>query len=183
MIIWGHYNRQRPEDTGHFDCPQCDQNRGFTLLRTWKYFHIYFIPIVKEELVAEDVVCQECGGAFPVTVLVAGADDKSYAFMEGIGGPESVLDNIKNVVEFTDAALEEILQRYAMGKFDDDVAVRVEPDRSGPRAVRIAFDLALADGRDWIGQSQGFPIVIDRRVASELEGSIIDFNDGEFFRK
>jgi Fe-S cluster assembly iron-binding protein IscA len=46
----------------------------------------------------------------------------------------------------------------------------------------IAFDIALADGRDWIGESNGIPVVVDRTVAPQLQGSTIDFREGEFAR-
>jgi Fe-S cluster assembly iron-binding protein IscA len=64
-----------------------------------------------------------------------------------------------------------------------DAVVRIEPDALSPIQVRIAFDYALADGRDVMGQSQGIPIVVDRRVAPELVGATIDFRDGTFVRR
>ena len=94
----------------------------------------------------------------------------------------SPTDNFGNIISLTDAAVAEIKRRHKRGQFDSDVVVRVEPDRSEVRKVSIAFDFALADGRDWIGQSRGIPIVVDRAIAPQLHGSTIDFRDGVFMR-
>ncbi|MEZ6112717.1 MAG: hypothetical protein R3C99_17155 [Pirellulaceae bacterium] len=69
---------------------------------------------------------------------------------------------------------------YGLRVHAEPNVVRVTPDISDYRKVTIQFDFALADGRDWIGQSQGIPIVVDREVAPELQGRIIDFRDGDF---
>ncbi|MBC8353504.1 MAG: zinc-ribbon domain-containing protein [Planctomycetes bacterium] len=85
MIIWGNYDRDRNEDTGRFECPQCGSETDFTLVRTWNYFHIYFIPIAKQQLVAERILCEECNIAFPITVLAGNAQMVESAFGSGHG--------------------------------------------------------------------------------------------------
>src|SRR5208337_3569559 len=45
-------------------------------------------------------------------------------------------------------------------------------------APRGNFDYALADGRDWIGESRGIGIIVDRRDAPLLLGRTIDFLNG-----
>ena len=182
MIIWGHYNRDRKEDTGQFQCPQCDSDCDFTLIRTWKYFHLYFIPLVKQELLEERIQCGNCNTAFPITVLAGTAAEITSALVAGSGNEQSVSDNFGNVVDLTDSAIEEIRRRLTDGQFDADVVVRVTPDRSEYRKVSVQFDLALAGGRDWIGQSHGIPIVVDRDLAAELQGCTVDFQYGEFVR-
>ncbi len=104
------------------------------------------------------------------------------AFEAGRDGPTSLSDNFGNIVELTEAACEEIKRRHATGQFGADVVVRIEPDSNVPTHVLVAFDFPLADGRDWIGESHGIPIVIDRRVAPELWGCRIDVCDGAFVR-
>jgi Fe-S cluster assembly iron-binding protein IscA len=182
MIIFGHYNRDRIEDTGQFQCPQCNATCDFTLIRTWSYFHLYFIPIAKQALVAERIQCGNCYHSFPITVLAGVAAEVTSAFPADNGIAPSISDHFCNVVEFTDSAIEEIRRRHAAGRFGADVVVRVTPDRSEYPKVMIQFDYALADGRDWIGQSHGIPMVVDREYAPELQGSTIDFRDGNFVR-
>ena len=182
MIIWGHCNRDRTEDTGQFQCPQCNSQCGFTLIRTWQYFHLYFIPVAKQELVGERIQCDNCNNAFPITVLAGMAADIASAFDAGNGTARLVSDNFGNVIDLTDVAIDEIRRRHTAGRFDADVVVRASPDPSEFRKVMIQFDYALADGRDWIGQSQGIPIVVDREVAPELQGCTIDFREGAFVR-
>lgn len=182
MILWGNYDRDRQEESGRFDCPQCACETEFVLIRTWNYFHIYFIPLARQELVAERVVCLSCNCAFPVTVLVGSAKSVPSAFESSQTQTNSLSGNFGNVVELTAAAIAEIRRRHAAGRFDSSVVVRVEPDSWEARKVSIAFDFPLADGRDWIGQSHGTPLVVDRRVAAQLQGATIDFRDGEFIR-
>lgn len=182
MFIWGHYNRDLSEDTGRFQCPHCDSECDFALIRTWRYFHLCFIPLARQELVAERIQCSNCNNAFPITVLAGTAAEITSAFEAGGGSARSISDNFGNVVEFTDSAIAEIRRRHKEGRFDADVVVRVTPDRSEFRKVAIAFDFALADGRDWIGQSHGIPIVVDRDMAPELQGAIIEIRDGDFVR-
>ena len=150
------------------------------LIRTWKYFHLYGIPVAKQELLGERILCNNCGSAFPITVLAGTAAAVGSQFQAGSGMAHSLSDHFGNVVDLTDAAIDEIRKRHKAGRFDPDVVVRVTPDIADYRKVTIQFDFALADGRDWIGQSQGIPIVVDREVAPELQGRIIDFRDGDF---
>lgn len=181
MIHWGHYHLERREDTGHFDCPQCEGDQTFTLLRTWNYFHIYFIPLLKQQLVAEKVLCNRCSSAFPITVLSKAAKTVT-AFDADRDGAHSFFDNFGNVIEFTDAACEEIKRRLSAGKFGAEAVVRITPDSMAPNHVGVLFDFALADGRDWIGKSRGIPVVVDRNDARELQGAKVDFRDGTFVR-
>lgn len=48
--------------------------------------------------------------------------------------------------------------------------------------TQATFDIDVADGFDWVGESQGIPIVVDRRDAPELRGATIEFRGGEFVR-
>lgn len=182
MLIWGHCNCDRNEDTGQFWCPGCDYECEFTLIRTWKFFHLYFIPLVKQYLLGERIQCRTCKNAFPITVLAGTAAQITSPHDAGSGIARSLSDNFGNIVDLTDSAVDEIRRRHAAGQFDADVVVRVSLDRAEYRTVTIQFDFVLADGRDWIGQSKGIPIVVDRDMASELQGFTVDFRHGEFVR-
>jgi len=180
FFISGHYHRQRREAKGRFDCPQCNGTQAFTLLRTWNYYHIYFVPILKQQLVAEKVLCDRCSCAFPITVLSGEAKTVTAAFSAGREGDEPFIANFGNVVELTEAASEEINRRLTAGCFGPETVVRIAPDRMTPNHASVLFDFPLADGRDWIGQSRGIPIVVDRQDAEELQGFTIDFRHETF---
>ena len=170
MFIWGSYERELQEGTGQFHCPRCNTDRDFTLIRTWLYSHIYFIPIAKQQLLAEHVVCIGCNRTFPTTVLSGEAESVS-CFGTGRFGLSSQADDSRNIVTLTASAVEEIKRRHFEGEFEPNVAVRIEPDIREPNRVSVAFDVLLDDGRDWIGESCGIPILVDRRFRSPGEQS------------
>ncbi|QDU30209.1 hypothetical protein ETAA8_53280 [Anatilimnocola aggregata] len=181
MIIWGQYEREKPEDSGRFTCPRCGPHQTFTLVRTRNYSHIYFIPI-GSRVIGERVECDSCRTAFSVAVLGGDTLAVPSAFEAGLDHSTSLSGTYGNVVELLPAAVEEIKARHAKSGFSHDVVVRVDPVRSSARLVTVTFDEAVADGQDWIGQSCGIPIIVDRRVAPELQGSKIAYQDGQFVR-
>jgi len=104
--------------------------------------------------------------------------DSAFTASSPAGG--SALDHFGNVVTLSDAAVVEISQRHAQGGYEHDVAVRVEIEDEHQRTCRIGFDYPEADGRDWIGDSKGITILVDRRDASSIHGSTIQYEDGIF---
>jgi Fe-S cluster assembly iron-binding protein IscA len=180
MIICGFSQRDRTEVAGRFYCPRCGHDRDFELIRTWTYFHLYFLPIVKTGLVAERILCGGCHTTFSIALLAGNAGKLPSAFEAGMDVADSLSDQLGNVVDFTDAAVEEVWRRHREGRFGDDVVVRVDSDPSESRRVPVSFDFPLANGCDWIGHSNGISVVVDRRVASDLKGRTIDFRDGDF---
>jgi Fe-S cluster assembly iron-binding protein IscA len=180
MFIAGTYNRELVEDSGRFDCPCCAQDRDFRLVRTWEYFHLYFIPLAKQRLVAEQVVCGECKQKFAITVLARRAQNGQMIQPIESQIPPSILDHFAKVVDFTDAAVQEIRRRHAQAKFGSEVVVRVECEPPDYHKINITFDYPIADERDWIGESNGIPVVIDREIAPEIQGSTVDFSAGQF---
>jgi len=181
--MWHSAERELNEDYGSFECPRCEREFEYRLIRTWSYFHLFFfIPVCKEHLISEHVRCSNCGEHFPVAVLAAGAQMvEAGAALQPVD--RSVQGSIGNVVELSEAAVEEIRRRHGAGEFEPDVVVRVEPHQTSRHQLKVAFDFALADGRDWIGQSDGIPVVVDRRIAGTIHGVVVDFRDGEFVRR
>jgi hypothetical protein len=177
MLIWGYNDRERQEGAGQFWCPRCQAEQDYVLIRTWQYFHVYFIPLGKEELVGEHIVCAGCNHTFPSTVLTGEAESILPLGTAGTNLPSSGEDSI---VTLTPSAVEEIRRRHFEGEFEANVAVRIEPDPREPNKVLLAFDMLLDDERDLICQSAGIPILVDRRIAHEVQGSTIDFRYGSF---
>jgi Fe-S cluster assembly iron-binding protein IscA len=181
-IEWGKGVRDRKEGTGRFECPQCASSQQFTLIRTYEHREIYFIAIGAGRLVAERIACDRCAYEFPLTVLGDTPNSLTSAFEATSADPQTPADYSGNVVELTATAARELSRRLAEGQFDADVVVRIELDQEYPTHVIAKFDYPLADGQDWIGQSQEIPIVVDRRVAPQLQGATIDFDDDTFIR-
>ena len=57
------------------------------------------------------------------------------------------------------------------------MAVRIKPENLQEKICRVGFDEAIADGRDWIGKSEGVVVLIDRRDADVLQNAVIDYRD------
>ncbi len=180
MIFFGTRTLTRREDTGEFECPRCGCARNFTLHRVRSYFHIYWIPLFREGIVAEYVRCDSCQHDFPINVLASCAPQVDSPFAAGAATGDSVVDCIGNVVDLTETAAEEMRRRICDAGFGVDVVVRIAPEGSRGLEYRVAFDYATADGQDWLGHSQGLPIAVDKRDAAALHGKVIDFRHGEF---
>lgn len=179
MILFGTTTRERNAETGHFHCPACQQDSSFTLIRTSAYFHLYFIPVFPTGTVGERVQCDSCGNCYSVSILaISSAQETGAPLPDGLG--RSATEQVRNIVELSDAAYDEVLQRFRASGFDSDVVVRIAPIDTEPSKVQVAFDYALTDGRDWLGQSKGIPIVIERKAAELFLGRSIDYRDGEF---
>ena len=91
-----------------------------------------------------------------------------------------IATSLGNVVVLSRPAAREILRRFFSSKFKGKPVVRITPPLSTDEGYLVGFDVALADGRDWIGESQGIGIVIDRRDTTLLLGRTIDFHNGVF---
>ena len=180
MIIWGHYHRDRCEDTGTFDCPTCGTPQPFDFVRTYRYFHIWFIPLFSKGAVAEHVVCSACESHHSIGVLskqAAPIDTVSFAASDA---GRSVREHLGNIVDLSPEAVAAIERRREQGGYDRDVAVRIEPEDVIQRICRVGFDVPEADGRDFIGESSGLTILVDRRDASQFQGATIRYRDGQF---
>lgn len=95
-------------------------------------------------------------------------------------GKQPLTDDRCHAVELTCAAKDEIVRRHSLADFGEDTVVRLEPVANHPFSVKVTFDFFVDDGNDWIGESNGICIVVDRTVIAELRASTIDFVGGEF---
>jgi hypothetical protein len=89
----------------------------------------------------------------------------------------------KQVLELTVRAAEAIRSRRAAGGFPDNIGVRIAPSGHFDTAVEISFDFPVSDGRDWIGESHGLLILIDKSDEGALTGCTVDFEDGGFWAR
>ena len=180
MLIYGYRPVDRCEERGEFDCPSCKTRTSFALWRTYQYWHVYFIPLLRQSIIQERVRCERCFTPHPITVLANRASSVPSQMEAGQQQfDKSVGGTIGNVVSLSEDAFAEIARRHHAGNFGPDVAIRVTPGTTSSTYC-VEFDFVLADGSDWIGESRGIPIVIDRRDAPLLLGKTIDFQNGCF---
>lgn len=95
-------------------------------------------------------------------------------------GDASTIDHRKDIVELTENAAEEILARIKEAKYPAEVAVRIEPADWYNQTVTISFDFPVSDGRDWVDDSQGILLLIEKRHEEQLAGKTIDYLHSEF---
>jgi len=104
-------------------------------------------------------------------------------FLEwGWDAPDDVsfYEHTKKILEVSEAAAEEIRSRLASGGFSSGVAVRVTPTKWADTEVEISFDYPVSDGRDWIDESRGLTLLIDKKHEPQLRGCVVEFCDGTF---
>ena len=80
----------------------------------------------------------------------------------------------KNLISLTAGAVAEIEQRMRNGGHSEGTALRVTPN--GLPFVSIEFDIPISDGRDWLGEFKGLPILIDKKDESALAGCQLDYD-------
>jgi Fe-S cluster assembly iron-binding protein IscA len=92
----------------------------------------------------------------------------------------SIRAHRREILKITDRAAAEIVRLRRAGEFADDCGIRIAPaDSTGPE-VAIQFDFPVTDGRDWVQETSGMVVMIDKRHETKLNGSAIDFVDGRF---
>jgi Fe-S cluster assembly iron-binding protein IscA len=179
MFLWGSRTVERCEERGDFICPRCRASATYSIWRNYSYLHVYFIPLLRQRLLSEHVVCDSCFTPHPITVLVGRSPRVGSAFEAGQESDGSIQSTFGNVVFLSETAEAEIVKRRLIAGFGPDLAVRITPSDNNV-SYAIEFDDAIADGRDWIGESRGIAIVVDRRDAPLLLGKTIDFCNGSF---
>ena len=84
----------------------------------------------------------------------------------------------RKMIEVSELAAEEIRSRMARGGFPDGIGVRITPTKWADSGVEITFDYPVSDGRDWVDESQGLLLLVDKNDEPHLAGCVIDFRDG-----
>jgi len=177
------HQTEHREDSGQFTCPECQADTTYDLYRTYRHTYLMIlipIPIHSKHLFGERLRCTSCGASLPITALAIDAPVVSSATGVGREAESGISNNLGNVIELSETAAQEILRRYFSGNFQGKPVVRITPPFSPNESYMIGFDYALADGRDWIGESRGIGIVVDHRDTALMLGRTIDFRDGVF---
>lgn len=117
----------------------------------------------------------------PIFTILAIVGNLSGGDRRSVG---DLIDDLKghrrDIVTLTDEAARLARALIAERGFPPGTAlfVGVNVDRD-PRYV-VEFDLPDSDGRQWVSNSQGLAILVDKSTAKELEGLVIDCENGSF---
>ena len=160
--------------SGTFTCPRCTRCAKFSHhRRTKKQLNlIFFIPVGGvTDVIGEYVECEACTARLDVSILLE-AEHVQFT-------SQATASSLKNVVNLSERAAVEIRRRLDEGKFGPGVYVRLIPHRER-NECEVRFDFPYADDEEWLGRSQGLPIVIDRALAERIMNFEVDF-DGQRF--
>ena len=69
FVIFGIKDLERKIGTGLFDCPYCKSQKPYQKYKVWRFFALYFIPLIPLGSRGEFVSCRECGVRYPADVL------------------------------------------------------------------------------------------------------------------
>lgn len=87
MIIWGFGVFYRTRSTGVFFCPSQGADQPYKLRAGYRFFTIFFIPIIPLGGRGHIVQCEGCRTKFEVSVLdVPTAAQREVSFKEGVRG-------------------------------------------------------------------------------------------------
>ena len=86
----------------------------------------------------------------------------------------------KDLLTVSDDALAEIQARILKGKFPSEIGVRISPTKWADDDVEISFDYPVSDGRDWVGESRGLLLLVDKKDEDQLSGCQLNFRDDAF---
>jgi Fe-S cluster assembly iron-binding protein IscA len=89
-------------------------------------------------------------------------------------------ENRRNVVTLTPAAAELARKIVSERGFPPGTALRIVRHKDGDRRIDVQYDVPADDDRDWIGESLSIVVLIDKTIASELEGLTIDAANGQY---
>jgi len=89
MIIWGSKIKKAEVETGKFLCPKCLRVRTYKRIQVSKYFTLYFIPLIRTQVLGEYVECQTCFQAYKPEVLTVAPSTGSSVVANVPSGPAS----------------------------------------------------------------------------------------------
>ena len=108
---------------GKFHCRICRGERSYTLIKSWNYFMLTFIPIFPLEKALEEVECHDCGRRFEIDALA----------YKPPPGPK-------------DRLLERVIAEFAAGKSAEEIQERMVYPGLSSVDIGQSIRRALGDG-------------------------------------
>jgi Fe-S cluster assembly iron-binding protein IscA len=98
----------------------------------------------------------------------------------GEGPVAAATSNRRNVVALTPDAAELARQTIASQEYPPETALRVVLRNDGGTGIGVQYDLPSDDDRDWVGESSGVVVLVEKAIAGRLEGLMIDAQGGRY---
>lgn len=95
-------------------------------------------------------------------------------------GIAAMTGNRRNVVVLTPDAAELTHKTITDRGFSPETALRVVLGKGDNSQIGVEYDVPLDDERDWVGESSGVVVLVEKAIASQLEGLTIDARDGQY---
>jgi hypothetical protein len=111
IFIGGLSDRQKEVSSGSFTCPHCGVPRPYKLMKSGRYFSLYFIPLFRTKDLGEYVQCQVCQRMFDPQVL-------SY---KGPSASERLVQDIRKELQ-TGMPLHMMVEKLVNQKMDRNTA-------------------------------------------------------------
>lgn len=84
FLIWGWRSLLKVLGVGEFQCPRCQVDRSYRLVRPRRWFTVFFIPVIPLKWGEPFVECDACKGTYREQVLSA-PTNKQFAYMLALG--------------------------------------------------------------------------------------------------
>lgn len=102
----------------------------------------------------------------------------------GFEGSGIEAEDRRDLISISDSAAAEIHRRMEMYDHEPGIAVRIQFDNSVGLQCRIEFDFPMSEGRDWVSESQGFSILLDKQDSAnrqlDRQEMVLDYDGSEF---
>jgi Fe-S cluster assembly iron-binding protein IscA len=82
--------------------------------------------------------------------------------------------NRRNIVEFTPAAADFAKAAIHTRHYPEDTVLRIAQRHEQGSGFEVRYDLPSSEGADWIGETQGLMVVVEKAIADELNGVVVD---------
>jgi len=93
---------------------------------------------------------------------------------------DEITGHRRNVVRLTKRAATHARRHIAEQGYPPDTALFVRVEEGLHTEYRIEYDYPESDGRQWRGESFGLTILVDKESTCQLDGLIVDCEDGQY---
>lgn len=89
-------------------------------------------------------------------------------------------ENQRNIVVLTPSAAALVRSVFTDRGYSSETGLRIVLRDDCTPAFDVRYDVLSDDGHDWIGESAGIAVLVEKAIADRLYGLTIDARDGQF---